>query len=433
MLTSEQWMDIKDLQRQGLSGRAIARRSGLSRNTVAKVLGEKTPPAKIIRPRSSCLDPYKPYLAQRFQEFGLSSIRLLEEIRPMGYDGSYDVVRRYIQTLAPQKKALQNATVRFETGPGVQAQADWASCGRFADLSGRDVPIYVFAMVLGFSRMLYIEFTTSMDLPTLLRCHGNAFAYFGGWTASILYDNMKQVKINVGTWNALFLDFAGYYGFTPKTHRIRRPRTKGKVERIIDYIKDNFLKGRSFAGLDDLNTQGRHWLEHTANVRIHATTHRRPLDLLGQENLVPLTAIAPYQIPQVVSRKVDRESFVRGFGSLYSVPPQHVGRQVDVMGYPDKIVVRSAHLVIAEHTRSTTPGSCIADEKHIAELWKLALPKQNGTSPAPRYSLSFETSVAVRPLCVYEAAAGCSSMPEQGCIRPTKPISPAASYEEIVV
>ena len=129
------------------------------------------------------------------------------------------------------------------------------------------------------------------------------------------------------------------------------------------------------------------------------------MDLFGQENLTPLTAIAPYRIPEVVSHKVDRESFVRGFGSRYSVPPQHVGTQVEVIGYPDKIVVRAAHLIIAEHTRSLTAGACIADENHIAELWKLALPKQNAVPRTPQYEITFETCVAVRPLSDYEALA----------------------------
>jgi transposase len=96
-----------------------------------------------------------------------------------------------------------------------------------------------------------------------------AFEFFGGWTHEMMYDNMKQVRLNQQQLNPLFVDFAGHYGFAIKTHRVRRPRTKGKVERMVHYVKDNFLNGRTFADMADLNTQARHWLMYTANARVH--------------------------------------------------------------------------------------------------------------------------------------------------------------------
>ena len=102
---------------------------------------------------------------------------------------------------------------------------------------------------------------------------------------------MKQVRRAPGELNPLFVDFAQHYGFVPKTHRVRRPRTKGKVERMVHYVKDNFLTGRSFTDLADVNTHARQWLDHTANVRIHATTNQRPVDLWASEK--PLLAALP--------------------------------------------------------------------------------------------------------------------------------------------
>src|SRR5262249_20470342 len=160
-------------------------------------------------------------------------------------------------------------------------------------------------IVLGFSRYMYIEFTTSMKLPVLIACHLRAFAYWGGWPASLLLDNMKQVKLGRGRWNPLFIDFAGHYGIAVKTHQVRRPRTKGKVERMVDYVKDNFLNGRSFVDVDDLNAQGLNWLATVANVRTHATTGRRPIDLLAEEGLTQYGEIRPYQISDRDVRKVD--------------------------------------------------------------------------------------------------------------------------------
>jgi transposase len=267
-------MDIKALRKEGHSIKAISRLTGYSRNTVRRVLREPGPTGYQTPKRTSCLDAFKRYVKERYEATALSAVRLLEEIKPMGYTGSLRTLRRYVATLKPEQTRLRRVSVRFETPPGKQGQVDWAYCGRFPDGEGRLVPVYAFVMVLGFSRMLYVEFTSSMKLPWLIRCHLNAFDFFGGWPSEILYDNMKQVRIGPGELNPLFVDFSRHYDIAIKTHRPRRPRTKGKVERMVQYVKENFLNGRSFADFDDLNAQARHWLQHTANVRIHATSRR---------------------------------------------------------------------------------------------------------------------------------------------------------------
>src|SRR5262249_32141938 len=143
-------------------------------------------------PRPSQLDPFKDYLRQRRAEHPLSAVRLLEEIRPMGYGGSIAVLRRFLAALEGDSRRARRLTVRFETPPGYQAQADWAYAGRFLDAEGRSRPVHVFTLVLSYSRMLFVRFTTSMNLAMLIDCHQRAFDYLGGWPRAILYDNMKQ-------------------------------------------------------------------------------------------------------------------------------------------------------------------------------------------------------------------------------------------------
>ena len=179
------------------------------------------------RSEPPALDPYKPYLTARWEAVRPQRTRLLEEIRAQGYTGCLNLVQRFLKTLKDQHKAHAKATVRFETPPGYQAQADWAHVG---EVEGSK--IYAFVIVLCFSRMLYVTFTKSMDIPTLICCQEKAFAYFGGVPQRILYDNMAQVRLPSGKLNPYFADFAAHYGFTVKTHRPYRPRTKGKVERI---------------------------------------------------------------------------------------------------------------------------------------------------------------------------------------------------------
>jgi transposase len=179
-------MDIGLLHREGHSIKAIAKMSGRSRNTIRKVVRQKVPQSKPREARPSKLDAYKDYVKERFESCRLSAVRIHDEIRSMGYTGSIIVVRRYIRSLRPAAVQKKKLTVRYETPPGKQAQADWAYCGRFADTLGRIIPIYAFVMVLSFSRMLFIRFTTSMKMDELIRSHLEAFAFFGGWPEQIL-------------------------------------------------------------------------------------------------------------------------------------------------------------------------------------------------------------------------------------------------------
>ncbi len=190
MLKSEEWMDIRVLHREGHSIKAIARMTGRSRNTIRKVVHEQTQRRVAPSRRASKLEPYKDYVKERYESCALSAVRILEEIRPMGFAGSIIILRRYLRCLRPAAERAKKLTVRYETPPGKQAQADWAYCGRFTDAAGRLISIYAFVMVLSFSRMLFVRFTTSMKLAELIRCHLDAFAFFGGWPDQILYDNM---------------------------------------------------------------------------------------------------------------------------------------------------------------------------------------------------------------------------------------------------
>jgi len=397
-------MHIKELHAEGHSIRDIARVTGHSRNTVRKVLRDEHDLKFKTSQRESKLDPYKDYLKQRYDEHRLSAVRLIEEIRPMGYDGSIATIRRYLRTIRTEHHRRSRLTVRYETPPGKQAQVDWGYCGRFPAGDGRIIPVYLFAMVLGFSRMMYICFTTSMKLGVLIECHQRAFEFFGGVTATVLYDNMKQVRIGPGKLNEQMLDFANHYGFVPKTHRAYRPRTKGKVERPMDYIKDNFLAGREFSGVEDLNARGMHWLGHTANVRIHGTTRQRPVDLFVQEKptLAPIADVAPYRFVDPVQRTVSFESMIQFHGSRYSVPPLYAGQKVQVAAEGGHVLVRVGDTVIAEHREAQRSGQCIVEKDHLAELWKLTQEQIKVPDDAPRWNVRFDQSVATTPLTTFE-------------------------------
>lgn len=396
-------MEIKDLHKQGYSMRQVARLTGHSRNTVKRVL-HPVEKQNAKRGRKSKLAPFADYLRERYLATELSGVRLCEEIRQMGYTGAVDAVQRFLQQLDLPRRTMERATVRYETPPGEQAQVDWADVGSFLDETGKRRKVYAFVMILSFSRMLYVEFTTSMKLEQLLACHQRAFEYFGGFPRRILYDNMKQVRLSPSEWNPLMQDFLRHYNIAPTTCRPYRPRTKGKVERAIRYLKDNFLKGRQFADFADLQTQSFCWQTEIANCRIHATTGRQPTELLAAEQLIPLGAVPAYRLTQSYSRRVDAEGFVRLAGSRYSVPPQAVGQKVLVELGEQRVRVRLGAVIIADHAPATRGGECIAQSAHVAEMWRLAMVRTPVPSkPADR--VLFEQTVTARSLSVYEEAA----------------------------
>jgi transposase len=203
----------------------------------------------------------------------------------------------------------EKATVRFETMPGLQGQMDWAHFEdhKIKDENGVVKKLYCFLLILGCSRMRYIEFVTDMSTNTMIRCHANAFRYFGGYPEEILYDNMKQVVIKRllkqedSTLNRQFEDFAGFYGFKPILCRPYRGQTKGKAERTVSYVRDNFMVGIKYNSLDDLNGQALAWC-NKVNGKVHGTTGEIPFERLKKEGLNPLKR--EYIIDKINLRRV---------------------------------------------------------------------------------------------------------------------------------
>ncbi|EJU2685146.1 IS21 family transposase, partial [Salmonella enterica] len=192
MITFESRMEIQVLHKRGMSIRAIAKELNISRNTVRKHLKAK-PEAPRYSPRpptASVLDEYKDYIRQRIADahpYKIPGTVIAREIMAQGYNGGMTILRVFIRSLStPQPPEL---TVRFETEPGRQMQVDWGT------MRNGKSPLHVFVAVLGYSRMLYIEFTDNMRYDTLESCHRNAFHFFGGVPQEVLYDNMKTVVL----------------------------------------------------------------------------------------------------------------------------------------------------------------------------------------------------------------------------------------------
>lgn len=189
------WMEIRNERKKRLSYTEIARKHHIDPRTAKKYAESDVRPVyTLTAPKPSKLDPYKHLINMWLEEAPYSAVRIHEKLMEQGCDCKYTIVRQYVAT----KKAALNekATVRFETMPGLQGQVDWGFFENYKALeNGESRKLYCFLMVLGYSRMRYIEFVTDMSTTTLIKCHINAFRYFGGYPEEILYDNMKQVVV----------------------------------------------------------------------------------------------------------------------------------------------------------------------------------------------------------------------------------------------
>ena len=221
------------------------------------------------RQRRSIIDDYEPILKELLAKYpNLTVERALQELQARGFAGKYTVVRQRMRRL--RSKPAATPVLRFETGPGDQAQMDYGVYDVDFTREGRR-RVYLFSYVLGYSRRQYLRFVEAMDLPTTLREHVHAFHHLGGLARVCLYDNFKVVVLRHDAdgpiYNPRFLAFATHYGFRPWACQVRRPQTKGKVERHFHYVETSLLNGRTFDTLEHLNETTTWWLAKVADVR----------------------------------------------------------------------------------------------------------------------------------------------------------------------
>lgn len=334
-LLVEDFFMIRELKQKGWTITAIAKETGFDRKTIRKYLhSDVVSQSKKRVAKGSILDPYKPYILERIKEGTTNCVVLLEEIQKLGYEGKSTILRDFVSPYraAPKKQA----TVRFETKPGRQAQVDWAeNIGEFL-VDGVKRPLHAFLMILSYSRKRYIEFTTDMTQETLMKCHMNAFSYFQGIPQQLLYDNMRTVvtrhSVHQIRFNKKFEDFLSYYGTVPKACKPYRAQTKGKVERAVAYLKTNFLKRRLPETLEELNFEVRKWLDEVVHMKRNQTTQQSPAERFYEEQpfLVKWNTKPLYQVRQWELREVSKDCLISYQQNRYSVPFRYVGQRVKV-------------------------------------------------------------------------------------------------------
>ena len=403
--------EIEELKRQGLSIHAISRLTGYCRKTIRKYLiqPENVP---VYGPRPTApgkLEEFKPYLEERLRAGVWNAMVLLREIRASGYTGGYTILTDWLR---PQRKSALTAAVRrFETPPGKQAQVDWGHLGSI-EMDDAEHKLWGFTFTLGYSRTMMAEGALDQKLGTLLRLHEEAFRQVGGVPEEILYDRMKTVWLETDergeiVWHPVFLDFARYWGFTPRLCRPYRAQTKGKVESGVKYVRRNFLcglQGREPSCLTDFNAELRRWVWEVANQRVHGTTRQQVAVRwdVDQFSLQPLNGRPPYPYIDDELRRVARDAYVAWQGNRYSVPWEFAGREVWVRERHDRVEVHYGAERIARHGIPPGKHRIITQPEHHQGI---PLNTRQRETKIVVHIHEMAPMVEVRPLAAYESAA----------------------------
>jgi transposase len=337
LLRGRDVQELAELQRQGISIQGISKLTGWDRKTVRKYLLQPNamPEYGPRRRPASKLDPFKAYLEERMHAGVWNAQVLLRELRERNYTGGYTILKDWLH---PQRSSARTVAVRrFETAPGKQAQVDWGHLGTL-ECEGQEQKLWAFTFTMGYSRRLLAEVAVDQKIGTLLRMHEEAFRQMGGVPEEILYDRMKTVWLGNDergeiVWHPVFLDFARYWGFTPRLCRPYRAQTKGKVESGVKYLRRNSLcglQGREPHSLAEMNAQLREWIAAVANQRVHGTTQEQVAVRwdVEQFSLQSIAGRPSYPYVDGELRKVARDAYIDWQGSRYSVPWQYVGKEV---------------------------------------------------------------------------------------------------------
>lgn len=316
----------------GHSQKDIAAKLGVSDRMVRKYLKPDfgTRPRKT---RKSILEPFHEFIDSLLEDDPFINLVLVNErLQRRGYTGGMTILRDYARK--KRKRITTKAVRRFETEPGRQAQVDWKECGRW-NINGKLIKLYAFVMVLGYSRKPFVLFTTNMKLSTVLKAHLLAFAWYGAVPREILYDNMKTAWQYVsGQWmvNPGLLKVASACGFTPRRCRVRRPQTKGKVERFIGYLAHNFLPrvaGPEATTVADLNDAVARWLTEIDDRQIGGIRRTRKERFAEEKPFMhPWIPEAAPDVRQSVDLVVSRDGLVSWQTNRYSVPADIIGEIV---------------------------------------------------------------------------------------------------------
>ena len=348
---------------------------GRHHDTVEGVLAHAGLGVHKVSTRTRLVDPFLPFLKETLEKHPrLRASRLWSMVKARGYTGSKSGLRAIVRRLRPRPSA--EAYLRRSVLPGQEAQVDWGHFGKLlVGRASRD--LWAFVMVLSYSRRRYLRFSLRAAMPSFLRGHVESFRFFGAVPRTLLYDNLKSAVLeregDAVRFHPTMLALAGHYRFEPRACAPYCPNEKGRVERAIRDVRDNFFAAREFRSIDDLNEQARAWCLEIAHERRVPDARELTLEDAFLEESPKMIALPSDDFPveERVMVRVGKTPYLRFDKNDYSVPHTHVQRDLLVLATDDRVRVvepEAVTEVLADHARSFDRDQRLEQAGHLRAL-----------------------------------------------------------------
>ena len=391
---------IIELHSQGWSQRRIARELGVSRGAVERRLragaaktdapsdsddsnrakaptgsddsasdsNRATPSQAPTGSRSEC-EPLRSIILEKLEQ-GLSAQRIFQDlVSDHGFQAKYSSVRRYVAQL---NQASPLPFRRMEVEPGQEAQIDFGQGAPIVDAEGRKRRTHVIRVVLSHSRKAYSEVVFRQTAECFIRCLENAFLHFGGVPQTLVPDNLKAAVLRADWYdpdvNPKLRSFCEHYGTVLMPTKPRTPRHKGKVERGVDYVQENALKGRTFKSLTEQNEFLLHWEATVADTRIHGTTRRQVRRTFEESERAALRPLPLDRFPcfEESQRLAGRDGHVTVDKAYYSIPPEYLRHRLWVRWDSRLVRIYDEQMKLICTHAAKLPGRFSTLQEHIA-------------------------------------------------------------------
>jgi transposase len=354
------WAQVRALTADGVSQREIARRLGIGRNTVRRLVEASEPPRYSRAPAGSMLDPLEPVLRGLLEEWpDIRAPRVTEILRDgHGYAGSVDLVGKRLAVLRPRPvRPAQRTGYR----PGQVLQFDWAEMPTRPRIGGRERRVYALVATLPYSGAQTAHFSFDLTTESFLEGHVRIFDWLGGVVRECVYDNLRSAVARRDgdqiTWNQRFLALRGHYAFHATACTPATPREKGSVEGGVRHLKSGFWPARRFGSLGELDEQYARWRDRVCNRRIHATGRFPVWERLAHEREV-LRPLPPTGFDFAGARpvRVPLDGYLKLAGSFYRAPLALVHQRVELRFDRDEVWIADRGQVVARYRRSYDRG-----------------------------------------------------------------------------
>ncbi|MFO7951551.1 MAG: IS21 family transposase [Bacillota bacterium] len=403
---------VKTLFEKGYNKTQIGNMLGIDRKTVRKVLRNQDKDHKREKkPHPSVLDKHREFIEASINK-ELTNQRIFQDLqKKVGFEGSYSTVRDYVRKIKGEQQAVYMV---IETLPGEEGQVDFGYIGNLK-IGNKRRKAWIFVMTLSYSRYMFVKIVFDQSIKTFISCHLDAFRYFGGVPETVKIDNLKAGIIEANFYEPVvqrtYAAFAAHYGFWAQPTRVYTPTDKGKVERAVDYVKENCFKGRDFKNATEAADFLLDWLENVANKRIHGTTKKRPVEVFqnGEKaKLQPLNT-KDFIFSDSAKATVNNNCHLAYKGNYYSAPFQYIGLELNLIEVNNMLKIYFDQEEVALHTLwEGEKGHYVTNKNHYPASKTitfdeiLSRQKEEMAAIGPNASLFFEAFASKAGLRRYD-------------------------------